>query len=99
MDFMEAIRLRGRLCPLARDSSTGCSQATATTWKMFRRNAGLMRCLNQLSIELPGFNDIGAQANLQLAHRVVSAFEREVPLNQAPERHPSRHGTQLHSHG
>ena len=54
---------------------------------MFRRNAGLMRCMNQLSIELPGFNDIGAQANLRLAHRVVSAFEREVPPEPGTERH------------
>jgi AcrR family transcriptional regulator len=87
MDFMEAIRLRRPPLPRRTPLFDRLLAGHRYYVEMFRRNAGLMRCMNQLSIELPGFNDIGAEANLRLAHRVVSAFEREVPPEPGTERH------------
>ena len=46
---------------------------------VYRRNAGLMRCLMQLGNSDPGFARIGQQANLALARRVLRAWEREEP--------------------
>ncbi len=87
VDFMEAIRLRRPPLPARTRLFDRLLTGHRYYVEMFRRNAGLMRCMNQLSIELPGFNDIGAQANLRLAHRVVAAFEREVPPEPGTERH------------
>lgn len=45
--------------------------------EIFRLNAGLMRCLVQLSYQVPGFAEIGQKANRHLAQRVLRAFRRE----------------------
>lgn len=86
IDFMEAIRLRRPPLPARTQLFDRLLSGHRYYVEMFRRNAGLMRCMNQLSIAIPGFNDIGAQANLRLAHRVVSAFEREEPPRPGTER-------------
>lgn len=50
---------------------------------VYRRNAGLMRCLMQLGNTDPDFARIGQAANLALARRVVRAWEREEPAARA----------------
>ena len=50
---------------------------------VYRRNAGLMRCLMQLGNSDPDFARIGQQANLALARRVLRAWEREEPAIRA----------------
>lgn len=47
--------------------------------RVYRANAGLMRCLMQLGNVLPAFAHIGQQANLALAARVVRGWERAEP--------------------
>jgi AcrR family transcriptional regulator len=44
---------------------------------VYRRNVGLMRCQGQLADQLDEFAEIGLQANLALARRVVRAVDRE----------------------
>src|SRR5579871_1301232 len=86
-DFMEAIRLRRPPLPTRTRLFDRLLAGHRYYVEMFRLNAGLMRCMNQLSIELPAINEIGAQANLRLAHRVVNAFEREMRPEPGTERH------------
>lgn len=86
MDFMEAIRLRRPPLPSRTPLFERLLAGHRYYVEMFRRNAGLMRCMTQLSIEISGFNDIGAQANLRLARRVINAFERESAPEPGTER-------------
>lgn len=54
---------------------------------VYRRNVGLMRCLFQLADQVPKFAAMDAAQNIQLARRVVAAFERSGEMAQWPE-HP-----------
>jgi AcrR family transcriptional regulator len=47
--------------------------------EVYRRNVGLMRCQGQLADQLDEFAEIGLQANLALARRVVRSVAREIP--------------------
>lgn len=76
-DFMEAIRVRRPRLPHATPLFERLVRGHLYYVEVFRLNAGLMRCLVQLNIQLPGFAEIGGRANIHLAQRVVAAFERE----------------------
>ncbi|MBP0439104.1 TetR/AcrR family transcriptional regulator [Tianweitania sediminis] len=52
--------------------------------EVYRRNFGLMRCLFQLADQVPKFAELDAAQNLQLAKRVVSAFERSGEMGPWP---------------
>lgn len=52
--------------------------------RVYRANAGLMRCLMQLGNVEPEFAHIGQEANLVLAERVVRAWERADPALDLP---------------
>jgi AcrR family transcriptional regulator len=85
-DFMEAIRLRRPTLPASTRLFDRLLAGHRYYIEMFRRNTGLMRCLFQLTMKQPAFAEIGTQANLRLAHRVVNAFEREAPAERGGER-------------
>lgn len=54
--------------------------------RVYRANAGLMRCLMQLGNVEPEFARIGQEANLALAARVVRARECAEPAIAVPRR-------------
>ncbi len=78
-DFMAAIRAHRRA---ALPNSGFYERLVASNRyyvRVYRMNAGLMRCLMQLGNQDAGFARIGQAANLGLAARVVRAWERAEP--------------------
>jgi AcrR family transcriptional regulator len=78
-DLMATIRRRRPASP--RDASPWRRIVTANRYyvEVYRRNAGLMRCLQQLADAEPDFARIAQDANLALAQRVVRAWLRSDP--------------------
>jgi AcrR family transcriptional regulator len=77
--FMEAIRTQRPRPAVEHNLFDRLVANHAYYIAVHRRNAGLSRCMLQLSDERPEFSRIGIEANIRLAHRVVRAFEREDP--------------------
>lgn len=61
---------------------------------VYRRNVGLMRCQGQLADQLADFAQIGLQANVALARRVVRSVDREL-AGDVREPEPQRLATAL----
>lgn len=50
--------------------------------EVYKMNPGLMRCHMQLGDQIPEFRELGDRTNLQLARRVVRAFEAEMQADE-----------------
>lgn len=78
-DFMATVRTRRPHQPRSAALHERIIAANRYYVRVYRLNAGLMRCLMQLGNIDPAFARIGQAANVSLAERVVSAWEREQP--------------------
>lgn len=78
-DFMATVRQRRPGSPAAAPIYDRIRAANRYYVRVYRGNAGLMRCLMQLGNAHPEFARIGQAANLALAARVVRAWERHEP--------------------
>ncbi|MDO9499151.1 TetR/AcrR family transcriptional regulator [Falsiroseomonas sp.] len=78
-DFMTTVRQRRPVSATATPIYDRIRAANRYYVRVYRGNAGLMRCLMQLGNAQPEFARIGQEANLALAARVVRAWERNDP--------------------
>jgi AcrR family transcriptional regulator len=78
-DFMAGVRARRPISAPGTALYPRILAANRYYVRVYRENAGLMRCLMQLGNVLPGFARIGQEANLALAARVVRGWERADP--------------------
>jgi AcrR family transcriptional regulator len=82
-DFMATITARRPALPRGTGLAARITAANRYYVRVYRLNAGLMRCLMQLGNMRPEFARIGQAANVALAQRVVRAWEREQPAASA----------------
>lgn len=86
-DFMATVRARRPVSTPATALYPRILAANRYYVRVYRANAGLMRCLMQLGNAMPEFARIGQEANLMLAARVVRGWVRAEPAARAlPER-------------
>jgi AcrR family transcriptional regulator len=78
-DFMATITARRPSLPREAALHGRIIAANRYYVRVYRLNAGLMRCLMQLGNMRPEFARIGQAANVALAKRVVRAWDREEP--------------------
>lgn len=78
-DFMATITARRPALPRGTALPARIIAANRYYVRVYRLNAGLMRCLMQLGNMRPEFARIGQAANVALAERVVRAWLREDP--------------------
>ncbi len=78
-DFMATVTARRPSLPRGEALYPRIMAANRYYVRVYRLNAGLMRCLMQAGNIDPAFGRIGQAANLALAERVVRAWEREDP--------------------
>lgn len=78
-DFMATVRARRPSLPRGAALHERIVAANRYYVRVYRLNAGLMRCLMQLGNSDPAFARIGQAANVALAERVVRAWLREDP--------------------
>jgi AcrR family transcriptional regulator len=87
-DFMATVTARRPSLPRGVALHERIIAANRYYVRVYRLNAGLMRCLMQLGNIEPAFARIGQAANVALAERVVRAWEREEPAaTQLPRAH------------
>lgn len=85
-DFMATVRGRRPVSATGTALYPRIIAANRYYVRVYRANAGLMRCLMQLGNVEPEFARIGQEANLSLAARVVRAWERAEPALDLPRR-------------
>ncbi|WP_439577082.1 TetR/AcrR family transcriptional regulator [Elioraea sp.] len=78
-DFMATVRSRRPVGAAGTGLYPRIVAANRYYVRVYRANAGLMRCLMQLGNVEPAFARIGQEANVALASRVVRAWERADP--------------------
>jgi AcrR family transcriptional regulator len=78
-DFMATVTARRPALPRGTALHDRIVAANRYYVRVYRLNAGLMRCLMQLGNIDPAFARIGQAANVALAERVVRAWVREEP--------------------
>jgi AcrR family transcriptional regulator len=83
--FMRAIRLHRPARQPGQDFYARLVAGHLYYIDVYRRNVGLMRCQGQLADQLEEFAQIGLQANMTLARRVVRAVDREMGTPREPE--------------